>query len=507
MTKIEIGGKALSLEDINCISSGTPVKLSEEEDFKDKINRSRFFLDARLKEGKTIYGVNTGFGDSCTIEIPSEDIEMLSVNITRYHRCGMGEYFSVQEARAIQAVRLASLVTGYSSVSWELLQFLCDLINLGIHPYIPKEGSVGASGDLTPLAYLAANLIGEGNCYYQDKVLSVSDVYGKLNIAPYRLKPKEGLALMNGTSIMTALSCQAVERIENLIDLSILTTAMSVIGLRGNSSHYEPALFKAKPHPGQMYIATQIEKYLNNYKSSDSSLRLQERYSLRCAPHILGTLKDNLSHFKTQIETEANSANDNPLVDIVSGRVLHGGNFYGGHIAFIMDSLKTLVANIADMMDCQLALLVDTRFNNGLPANLSGAEIRKEINHGFKAVQIAVSAWTAEALKLTMPASVFSRSTECHNQDKVSMGTIAARDCLRILTLCEQVASAHSLASKQALYLREKQGEVSRSQWGREIINFVDRVNEISPPLIEDRPLDTEINQMMFLMAKGKGVN
>lgn len=183
--------------------------------------------------------------------------------------------------------------------------------------------------------------------------------------------------------------------------------------------------------------------------------RLQDRYSLRCAPHIIGVLEDALPWFRQFIENELNSANDNPIIDAEGEHVLHGGHFYGGHIAFAMDSMKTAVANLADLMDRQLAQLVDTKFNHGLPANLSGAKAEQVVlNHGFKAVQIAASAWTAEALKLTMPASVFSRSTECHNQDKVSMGTIAARDCMRIIELTEQVAAALLIAVIQGVELR-----------------------------------------------------
>jgi histidine ammonia-lyase len=183
--------------------------------------------------------------------------------------------------------------------------------------------------------------------------------------------------------------------------------------------------------------------------------RLQDRYSIRCAPHVIGVLADALPWLRQSIENELNSANDNPIIDAEGEQVLHGGHFYGGHIAFAMDSLKNSVANLADLLDRQMALLVDTRYNQGLPANLSGAQgPRAAINHGLKALQISASAWTAEALKLTMPASVFSRSTECHNQDKVSMGTIAARDCLRVLELTEQVVAAMLITVRQGVWLR-----------------------------------------------------
>ena len=274
------------------------------------------------------------------------------------------------------------------------------------------------------------------------------------DLQPLTLQPKEALALMNGTSVMTALACEAHKRAQYLMQLATRITAMASYALDGNANHFDEFLFSLKPHAGQQRVAKWIREdlVLDDYINSS---RIQDRYSIRCAPHIIGVLADALQWMKTDIEHELNSVNDNPIIDAENKKVLHGGHFYGGHIAFVMDSLKNQVANMADMLDRQLALLVDTRYSNGLPANLSGCTgVNSAINHGLKGLQISVSAWTAEALKLTMPASVFSRSTECHNQDKVSMGTIASRDCLRVLELTEQVAAALLIAVHQGVLLR-----------------------------------------------------
>ena len=312
------------------------------------------------------------------------------------------------------------------------------MLEKDIVPVIPEEGSVGASGDLTPLSYLAAVLYGEREVYYQGEIRDTADVYHQLRIEPIVPRPKETLCIMNGTSVMTAISCFAFKRAEYITSLSARITALASLALMANSGHFDDKIFSAKPFPGQRKIAQLIRKDLGklNYK-----YRIQAPYSIRCAPHVIGVLADSLPWMRDYIQTELNSANDNPLIDYHTGEFLHGGNFYGGHIAFTMDSMKNAVANIADLLDRQFALLADYKTNNGLPYNLTGAD-DPSINHGFKALQIAVSSWTAEALQKTMPLTSFSRSTECHNQDKVSMGTIAARDCIRVIELTEQVCAA-----------------------------------------------------------------
>jgi len=233
-----------------------------------------------------------------------------------------------------------------------------------------------------------------------------------------------------------------------------------ILALKGNLFHYDETLFSVKNHPGQQLVAKRIRQDLcisDAAQDYSKALRIQDRYSLRCAPQVIGVLEDVLTFTKTIIEAELNSTNDNPIIDVDSERIFHGGMFYGGNIAMAMDTLKCQVANIADLLDRQMASLVNPSHNNGLPANLTGAVgPRLAINHGFMGLNITISGWTAEALKHTMPASVFSRSTENHNQDKVSMGTIAARDCVRVLQLTEQVVAGVLIALRQAIELREQ---------------------------------------------------
>ena len=486
------GQQRLSIEDIVHIAlEQGAVALTSDRQFANKIDSAVAFLDKLLEDDGVIYGVTTGYGDSVTVKVPLDLVNELPLHLTRFHGCGLGDVFNQAQGRAILATRLTSLSQGYSGVSWEMLNLLRDFLNHNIVPVIPQEGSVGASGDLTPLSYVAGAMVGERDVYYKGEIKNSLEVMQELGLKPLKLRPKEGLAVMNGTAVMTALACLAYDRADYLAKLTSRITALASLALKGNSHHFDDILFSVKPHPGQQQVAAWIRGDLNHVEHPRNADRLQDRYSIRCAPHVIGVLQDSLPWFRQMIENELNSANDNPIIDGEGEHVLHGGHFYGGHIAMVMDSMKTAVANLADLADRQIASLVDTRYNNGLPSNLSASnDERRYINHGFKAVQIGASAYTAEALKLTMPASVFSRSTECHNQDKVSMGTIAARDCLRILQLTEQVVASTLLASIQGLRLRINSGELEFASLTPAVQSMYQDISEFFPLLDEDRPLE-----------------
>jgi histidine ammonia-lyase len=495
-----VGESPLSIEDVVAVAENRArVALSGSDSFTARIEAGASHLERLLAAGGTVYGVNTGYGDSCTVPIPPDLVAELPLHLTRYHGCGLGEYLPAEASRAVLVARLVSLAQGYSGVRPVLLEQLAALINHDVLPRIPAEGSVGASGDLTPLSYVAAALIGEREVLFEDRVRPAADVLAELGLVPLTLAPKEGLALMNGTAVMTGLACLAYTRAEYLTRLCSRITALASIAMRGNPGHFDPRLFAVKRHAGQIESARWIWEDLGAAETGES-VRLQDRYSIRCAPHVIGVARDALSWIRRDLENELNSANDNPLIDGQEAWILHGGHFYGGHIAFAMDALKTAVANLADLMDRQLALLVDSRYNHGLPQNLSGTRgPRAAINHGFKAVQIGASAWTAEALKLTMPASVFSRSTECHNQDKVSMGTIAARDCLRVLELTEQVAAAVVMATTQGVELRFRDEAPALTAPCAE---FCQAVRRNVAFLDEDRPLENDLRLTIDLIRK-----
>jgi len=511
-----LGVAPLTLDQVAQVAlGGRGVALDTDPGFRRRVEASRAFLAELLARGEPVYGVNTGYGDSCTVAVPPELLAELPAQLCRYHGCGLGAHLEPVEVLAVLLARLTSLAQGYSAVRFELLEALAALINHRILPRIPAEGSVGASGDLTPLSYVAAVLMGEREVLVEGggRPAEAGAVATASALRPARaalkaaglpvlvLAPKEALALMNGTAVMTGLACLAYQRAEHLSRLACRLTALSVACLQGHRDHFHPRLSALKPHVGQGEAAAWIWADLAGEDPGPGSPgidpRLQDRYSLRCAPHVIGVLRDALPWIRRDLEHELNSANDNPLFDGEARLMLNGGHFYGGHVAFAMDALKLAVAGLADLMDRQLALLVDPRYNGGLPANLSGAEPgRAALNHGLKAVQIGASAWTAEALKLTMPASAFSRSTECHNQDKVSLGTIAARDCLRVLELTEQVAAAMVLATRQGLELRARQGDQAVLRLAAPARAWAAERQAELPLVAEDRSLEAELRAL-----------
>jgi histidine ammonia-lyase len=498
---VRFGGARLTIDDVVDVAERRArAELSADPAFRAFVQRGADFVDRVLSEDGVIYGVTTGYGDSCTVIVPPELVAELPEQLYTYHGCGLGAYLTPAQTRAVLATRLASLAQGYSGVSIALLEQLTALLQHDILPLIPAEGSVGASGDLTPLSYAAAVMCGKREVIFGGERMPARRALDASGLRPLQLRPKEGLAIMNGTSVMTALACLAFDRADYLSRMATRITALALVTIDGNAHHFDEALFSVKPHPGQQLVAARLRADLASGRPSRNEHRLQDRYSIRCAPHVIGVLQDAIPWLRMWIENELNSANDNPIVDANAEMVLHGGHFYGGHIAFAMDSLKNAVANVADLLDRQLALMVDQRFNHGLPANLSGAsEARASINHGLKALQIGASAWTAEALKLTMPASVFSRSTECHNQDKVSMGTIAARDCVRVLELTEQVVAALVIAVRQGVWLRGRAKPLTLSDT---LSAHLAELEAAVPAIEEDRALDGDLRRVMSLIDR-----
>jgi histidine ammonia-lyase len=315
----------------------------------------------------------------------------------------------------------------------------------------------------------------------------------KAKLKAYRFGPKEPLALINGTSVMTGIAAVNLDRAYHILEAAIGASALCVHALQGKADHYHPVIGEAKPFPGQIRVADRIRRLLIP-RGAETGLEaagpdaLQDPYSLRCSPQILGVLCDALDWIRPWVEIEANSANDNPLFTDGMDRPLTGGNFYGGHIAFAMDALKVALASVADMADRQVALLVNPNVNRGLPADLVRVTGEARLyHHGFKAMSITASALTAEALKETMPAASFSRSCESYNQDKVSMGTIAARDASRICTLAERVEAIHLLAAAQACEIRGRMKARPR------LVSMLAELRRLAAPTFQDRPMDADI--------------
>jgi histidine ammonia-lyase len=492
--EVVVGEGPVSLAGIVAVARwGIPVRLSGSASFRKRMERSRGLMYAAIEADIPVYGVTTGYGKSCGNRMQKTTVLKEGGNLMRFHGCGTGVPLGVEETRAAMLCRLLCLARGYSGVSVPLLEHLVAFLNAGITPVIPCEGSVGASGDLTPLSYILAALAGEREAFYGGERMPARRALRKAKLKPYRFGPKEPLALINGTSVMTGIAAVNLDRAYHSGEAAIGASSLSVHALQGKADHYHPIIGEVKPFPGQIRVADRIRRLLTTqgaHKGLEASgpETLQDPYSLRCAPQILGVLCDALAWILPWVEIEANSANDNPLFAEGMDRPLTGGNFYGGHIAFAMDALKTALASVADMADRQVALLVNSSVNRGLPADLVRVTGEASLHHhGFKAIAITASALTAEALKETMPAASFSRSTESHNQDKVSMGTIAARDAARVCTLTERVVAIHLLAAAQACEIRGRIAARPR------LASLLGDLRRLAATMYEDRPMDADI--------------
>jgi phenylalanine ammonia-lyase len=517
-TLLELDGASLTIQDALDVSRrGRAVGLTDRA--AEAVRACRELKRALIDEQIPIYGVTTGFGDSAHRQISPAKASKLQQNILRFMGCGTGPIAPPEVARVTMLLRANCLSKGNSGVRVELIERVLDLLNHDVLPYIPERGSCGASGDLAPLSYVGRALAGDGRVSYAGADRDAAGVLAQLGVEPFLLEAKEGLALTNGTSFMSAFACLAVGASRELADVADLLTAMASEALLGNRGHFHAFLFdEAKPHPGMVQSAHNIRTLLGESQlaldSEDvvsTSLdgaefvelerHVQDKYSIRCAPHVTGVLRDVLGWVEQWVTTEVNSSDDNPLFNVEGHRPESGGNFYGGHIGQAMDSLKVALANLCDLLDRQLELVVDEKFNHGLTANLiprfAADHPEAGLHHGFKGMQLCCSAMTAEAMKLCNPATIHSRSTEAHNQDKVSMGTIAARDARSIVELAENVAAIHLIACCQALELRgvDKASPRTRAAFHlvRERVAFLDR----------DRYLDEDIARTVELIQSG----
>lgn len=492
------------------ITDANDVKVSEDKEFIEYMTHTHDFLMDTIKQGKPIYGITTGYGASGKNYVTYEDSETLQKNLFRFHGCGIGKNLSYKVCRYAVICRTISLSKARSGISMELLHRLEMLVQKDIIPVIPSQGSVGASGDLTPLSYIAAVIAGEREVYYKGEIKDVMEVYDELNITPYVFKPKEALAIMNGTTIMSAIALDAIEEFEIILDSMESYVAGMFEVLLGDDTPVADFVHDSKPFNGQIAAAMNIKNKIAGSKLThgrddrydkffeDNDLNIQDTYSMRCAPQVLGVIRDNLEISKNWVQTEINSVNDNPLIDGENKKIYTSGNFFGGYVAHAMDTLKICAANLADLLDKEFALLVDHKFNRGLGENLTLSH--EPFYHGFKAMQISLSSLSADVIKNTTAASIHSRPTESLNQDKVSMGTTAALDFAKMMPDLHNMLSIAFIGMAQAVDIR---GEDKVSP---HLKNIHDEIREIVKPLYEDRRMDIDIKNLKELIIKGKFV-
>ena len=452
-----IGEARVSHREVARVARGElAVALTEQPRWHARMAKDRAAVETRVASGEPFYGVNTGFGASVVNAVASEYGANLVANLYRFHGVGVGPRLSRVESRAVIVTRLAQLAAGWSGIRAETLGAMVQLLAHDIIPVIPELGSVGASGDLTPMSYLAAVLSGEREVFgapgTPGAARPAAEALAAAGLAPVILRHKEALSIMNGTSVMTALVSLALDRAEAFVRGHALATAWSSFLLRGQAAHFDERLFLAKPHPGSVRYAAWVRAGLSAPAQPPLTRgKVQDPYSIRCAPHVVGVLLEVLEQAATTTEIELNGAGDNPLMDEATGVALHGGNFYGSHITHVADTLKLQLAHAAEILERQLVLLCHAPATAGIPENLVAvAGPSQTAHHGFKAIEILASSLVAEAMKLASPASVFSRSTEGHNQDKVPMGPIAARDLRSIQTLADHMLVISLLAAAQA---------------------------------------------------------
>jgi histidine ammonia-lyase len=514
MKALHINGNDLPLEAVREVAiDGRPVLLAP--DARQAVERARAVVEELVNSNQVSYAINTGVGRLSDVRIASDQIRELQVNLVRSHAVGVGEPLSIAETRAMMLLRANSLAKGYSGVRALVIDALCEMLNRRVTPIVPSQGSVGASGDLAPLAHLALALVGEGECLDPDRRrVAAAAALEKAQIRPLALVAKEAVSLINGTQAMLGVGALALLAAETLVDSADVIGALTLDALRGTDVAFDERIHRVRPHPGQLKTAANLRRMLEGSQIRESHRdcgRVQDAYSLRCMPQVHGAVRDTLAHCRGVFETEANSAVDNPLVfpeqeanrtsaihagrELAGGAVLSGGNFHGEPIAFALDFLAIALSALAGISERRIERLVNPALNEGLPPFLApGAGL----NSGFMMPQVTAAALVSENKVLAHPASVDSITTSGNKEDYVSMGMTAALKLRCIGENTRNVLAIEAMAAAQALDFRSPLKTGRRAQKAQELIRT------ICPKIEGDRAMYGDIRNVAELIAGGK---
>ncbi|MGQ9641752.1 MAG: histidine ammonia-lyase [Candidatus Bathycorpusculaceae bacterium] len=504
MHEVQLDGETLTIEDVVKVARGN-AKVTVLEEVKEQVRKCREVLEKLIGKNQVIYGVNTGFGALSNITIPSHSLKQLQVNLIRSHSTGVGKPLSTNVVRALMLLRTNTLAKGYSGIRLETLETIVKMLNKGVHPQIPSKGSVGASGDLAPLSHMVLVLIGEGKAEYKGKIMSGKEAMEKAGIKPVQLEVKEGIALNNGTQLMSAIAALTVYDAENLIKAAEVAAALTLEALLGVYDAFDEKIQKVRPHKGQAITAENIRKLVSGSQlmqtgtqAMETLQRPHDAYSLRCIPQVLGAARDAIAYARKVVEIEINSATDNPLIFPDEAMCLSGGNFHGQPISLAMDFLGIALAMVGNMSERRITRLMDERLNNGLPAFLIPPKAKKGVSSGLMTVQYTAAALASENKILAHPACVDSIPTSANFEDFVSMGVTAAQKAMQILENTQYIVAIELLSAAQAIEYRgpQKLGKGTRKAY--------EMLREKVSVFKEDRVLSEDIDKIKSLVESGE---
>ncbi len=506
---IDLDGHGLTIPLLWRAAAGDPCRIAPQA--RPLMQRSRALVERLASEPRAIYGINTGFGPLSDTRVPPAELEQHQLNLLHHLAVGQGALFPERETRAILVARANALARGYSGIREEVVDLLLAAHGRGVLPEIPQEGSVGASGDLVPLAHMARLLVGLGHAQAGGRRLPAAEALREAGLSPVALKCKEGLALVNGTSVMTALAALSAREAAAVLGWSELLSACLIQALYGEPEVLCEQAHRARGHRGQYVSASRMAAHLSTHPDYAREIRehvwgshpkpaapgdeIQDPYSLRCAPQILGAVQDALWHVEQVVTRELNASTDNPLVFPDTASVIHCGNFYGQQVAMACDYLRIGLISVALLAERQTERLLNAKYSRGLPPLLAGGA--PGLNSGLAGCQLLATSLAAEARLLGSPASIQTIPTNANNQDVVSMGTTAARMARTLLPLAWKILAVEAIALAQAADLRRRGGREVR---GQDYARLHARIRAVSPALESDRPLFEDVDRVSRLL-------